>query len=122
MSILTREHLNELARADSVVKEEFTNEELQAAWDGLLTPYGKKIAAERDSEREAETRNHKMNRKKITLRTAERLVRAAYDYEQLAAVFRSEGHDSMAEGVQNVSRRLGDMGRSLERQLEGRDE
>jgi len=99
MTILTREHLNALARQAN------------------LTTYGQMIAKERDAERNED----EMARKSITLRTAERLVRAAYDYEELATRLRSEGHESHADGLKDVSRKLGDMGRSLERKLEGKE-
>ncbi|WP_457302369.1 hypothetical protein [Phyllobacterium sp. P5_D12] len=109
---LTKEHLDALARP------EFTNEELQTAWDGLLTPHGKRIAKQREQER-----NHdKMARKSVTIRTAERLIRSAYDFEELAGRLRSEGHERYADGIKDISRKLGDMGHNLKLDLEGRNE
>ncbi|MDG4856393.1 hypothetical protein [Mesorhizobium sp. WSM4982] len=55
----------------------------------------------------------------VTKRTAERLIRAAYEYEHLAACLRHEGHESHANGVLAVASQLGKMGRSLMDKLEG---
>lgn len=51
---------------------------------------------------------------RITRRTAERLHRAAYEYEYLAASLRAEGWASEAEGVKEVSRRLGAIARNMD--------
>jgi hypothetical protein len=59
------------------------------------------------------------NRKTVTKRTAERLIRAAYDFEELASRLRHEGHESEAGGVQEISSRLGKIGRGLMEKLEG---
>lgn len=61
-------------------------------------------------------------RRTITLRTAERLSRAAYDFEELAARFRADGLDSFADGIKDISRKLGSLGRSLEHELEGKND
>lgn len=52
---------------------------------------------------------------KVTRRTAERLIRAAYEFEHFAAMIREDGeHDALADGVAGVARSLGRLGRSLE--------
>lgn len=52
-------------------------------------------------------------RKKITTRTPERLIRAAYDFEYLAGNMRREGYESEAETLQQIARTLGRMGREF---------
>lgn len=54
----------------------------------------------------------------ITTRTAERLIRAAYEFEHLAMRLRGEGHDSEGEGVREISSQLGKIGRRLMDKLE----
>jgi hypothetical protein len=58
-----------------------------------------------------------MAKRTITLRTAERLSRAAYEFEFLASRLDAEGFKDYASGVRAVSSRLGDMGRSLSEKL-----
>lgn len=53
------------------------------------------------------------NRKTVTRRTAERLIRAAYEYEYLAARLRHEGYVSAGDGVREISRWLGKIGRDM---------
>lgn len=55
----------------------------------------------------------------VTIRTAERLIRAAYEFEELATRLRYEGHESHAAGVLEVASQLGKMGRSLRDKLTG---
>ena len=54
-----------------------------------------------------------MTAKRITRRTAERLIRAAYEYEHLAGNLRHEGFDSEAAGVARIASQLGSIGRGL---------
>jgi hypothetical protein len=49
----------------------------------------------------------------ISRRTAEGLIRAAYEYEELASRLRREGYESHAYAVQAISSSLGNVGRSL---------
>ena len=58
-----------------------------------------------------------MTRKRITHRTAERLIKAAYEYEYLASVMRREGLESHADRVKDISSALGDAGRRLSNEL-----
>lgn len=53
-------------------------------------------------------------------RTAERLIRAAYEYEALAQRMIADGFESEGNGVAHIASRLGDIGRSLMDVLEGR--
>lgn len=53
----------------------------------------------------------------VGARQAEKLIRAAYDFEAMSARLRAAGFDSIASGVRAVSSELGDLGRSLERTL-----
>lgn len=46
-------------------------------------------------------------------RTAERLQRAAYEFELVAHRLRAAGKDSEANGVADVASRLGKIGRGL---------
>lgn len=55
----------------------------------------------------------------VTVRTARRIIGLAYDMEALAARLREAGHESEASGVQDASSRMGNIGRGLERKLEG---
>jgi hypothetical protein len=56
-------------------------------------------------------------RKSVTLRTSERLIRLAYDMEELAARMIAEGHDSEGNGVRSIASHLGKIGRTLENKL-----
>jgi hypothetical protein len=58
-------------------------------------------------------------RKSITIRTAERLIRAAYEHEHLATRLRYEGHENEANGVATIASQLGRIGRGLAEKLEG---
>lgn len=58
-------------------------------------------------------------KKTITRRTAERLSRAAYDFEYLATRFRADGMDSYANSVAAIASQLGNLGRSLDRHFDG---
>lgn len=59
-----------------------------------------------------------MTRKTVTMRTADRLSRAAYDFEYLANRMKeAEGFESEAEAVRSISRLLGNLGRDLARRL-----
>jgi hypothetical protein len=60
-----------------------------------------------------------MPRPQITKRTAERLHRAAYDFEALAARFRSDGLDYYANSIKHMSSNLGELARRLDRELVG---
>lgn len=51
--------------------------------------------------------------RRITERTAERLVRLAYELEQLAGTLTREGHESIGGGVRQISSDVGLMGRRL---------
>ena len=42
-------------------------------------------------------------RKRVTRRTPERLIRAAYDFEYLAACLRAEGFEREGAGVREIS-------------------
>jgi hypothetical protein len=61
-------------------------------------------------------------RKSITLRTAERLIRAAYEYEHLAARLRSERHEREGNGIAAIASQLGNIGRALADKLKGEGE
>lgn len=61
-----------------------------------------------------------MAKKKLSIRTAERLIRAAYDYEELAARLRYDGHEHWAETVKSISSQLGKAGRAMADEIEGR--
>jgi hypothetical protein len=61
-----------------------------------------------------------VKRKRVTTRTGERLCRAAYEYEALAAVLREEGYDSIAGSLREISSQLGKCGRALLERLEAR--
>ncbi len=52
------------------------------------------------------------NRKRITHRTIERISRAAYEYEHLASVARSEGHEFLADSLNQIASCLGSLGRN----------
>ena len=56
----------------------------------------------------------------ITRRTAERLCRDAYDYEDLAARLRAAGYDSEANSISEIASRFGRIGRGLMEKLEGK--
>lgn len=58
----------------------------------------------------------KRPRKRITTRTAERLVKLAFLVEELANRLKEEGHDD--SDVRHASRVLGDEGRRLRDKLE----
>ena len=49
----------------------------------------------------------------VTKRTAERLIRAAYEYEAIASRLRDAGHDEIANAVRAASTMLGNSGRAL---------
>lgn len=51
--------------------------------------------------------------RKVDKRTAEKLIRAAYDFEIVAARLRLSGHEHIANAVADTSARLGQSGRSL---------
>lgn len=51
--------------------------------------------------------------RRITKRTAERLIRAAYEYEALAASLNAEGFGDFGRGVEDIASRLGKIGRGL---------
>lgn len=53
-------------------------------------------------------------RKTVTLRTAERIHRAAYDFESLSVRLRAEGFEREGNGLKDVSRKLGDIARNLD--------
>ena len=59
-------------------------------------------------------------RRRVTSGTGHRLVRAAYEYEHLASVMRSEGHDAEASGVLAIAGQLGKIGRGLLDKMGGR--
>jgi hypothetical protein len=59
-----------------------------------------------------------MKRKSITKRTAERLHRAAYEYEDLASRFRAEGFSFEANSIASIASDLGHIARQLDRKLE----
>lgn len=59
-----------------------------------------------------------MARKSVTIRTAERLSRSAYEFEELAARLRSEGFGSITNEVKAISSSLGNCGRVLYDKLE----
>lgn len=52
-------------------------------------------------------------RKSITRRTPERLQRAAYEYEHLAAKMRAEGFVVEASHISEIASRLGKIGRDM---------
>jgi hypothetical protein len=54
----------------------------------------------------------------VTSRTAERLHRAAYDFEYLANTLKVEGFESIGGGVRDVSNQLGKLARRLDEELE----
>lgn len=54
-----------------------------------------------------------MARKKITARTGERLVRLAFELEDLANRLRDEGHKEAESEVRRASNRMGNVGRDL---------
>lgn len=56
---------------------------------------------------------------RVTRRTADRLQRAAFEYEYLAGVFRAEGYDSKASSLREIASRLGEIGRDLAGQFMG---
>lgn len=58
-----------------------------------------------------------MPRKRITIRTAERLGRAAFEFEHLANVFAGEGMASYAQSLRNISSQLGNLGCRLDEKL-----
>ncbi len=62
--------------------------------------------------------NQIMARHKITKRTPERLIKAAYEYEYLAGSLREEGYESIANGIAAIASKLGDIGRSLDRLID----
>lgn len=49
----------------------------------------------------------------VTVRTAERLIRLAYDMANLANRLEHEGHGQEGEGLRAISKRLGNIGRGL---------
>ena len=54
----------------------------------------------------------------VTHRTAERLHRAAYEFEYLASRMRQAGGwEGEAEGIREISSRLGDIARRMDRKL-----
>jgi hypothetical protein len=59
----------------------------------------------------------KSKRKVITIRTSERLIRAAYDMEALASALQHEGYGNIANGVAAAAQQLGACGRLLEETL-----
>ena len=54
-----------------------------------------------------------MTSKKLSPRTAERLIRAAYDYEELANRLKHDGHNYFADSVRAISSQLGVAGRTM---------
>lgn len=58
-------------------------------------------------------------KRKLSRRTAERLIRAAYDFEDLAGRLREDGHERFADYVKSISRDLGDCGRKMEQEIGG---
>jgi len=53
------------------------------------------------------------DRKRITKRTPERLIRAAYDFEHLASNLDHEGYGEEASAVRAAASHLGAVGRSM---------
>lgn len=52
-------------------------------------------------------------------RSGERLVRLAYDLEELASRLRRDGEQGFADGVKALSSRSGDVGRTMISKAEG---
>lgn len=52
-------------------------------------------------------------RRKMPIRTAQRVAKLAYEIEDLARRLRYDGHESYAAGILAVSRSLGNIGRSM---------
>ena len=59
-----------------------------------------------------------MARSTVTKRTAERLIRAAYDFEELANRMKAEGYGDFGRGIEDIARRLGNIGRDLDRRFD----
>ena len=59
-----------------------------------------------------------MAKPRITVRTAERLIRAAYNMETLSARLRAAGFGMHADSIQQIASMLGDTGRDLFDNLE----
>lgn len=53
-----------------------------------------------------------MTRKQLE-RTAERLIRLAYDLEQVAARLNAHGHDRYGYGVKDLASKAGRLGRDI---------
>lgn len=56
--------------------------------------------------------------KKLSKRTAEKLIRAAYDYEELASRLAYNGHKYWADSVRPISSSLGKIGRAMLDEIE----
>lgn len=56
---------------------------------------------------------------KITRRTAERLIRAGHEYDDLAATMRAEGHLEEGDLLESLGARLNGLGHELMTKLEG---
>lgn len=59
----------------------------------------------------------KKQRRRVTQRTPERLIRAAYEFEHLAASLTAEGYSDEGATVRQVSSLLGDCGRGLRERI-----